>query len=256
MVSAWSETRLVFEPRGWQLDFRENLRVALRGLADGPSQGLLAQYDAPAEAFVDLENVLLYNVGMAVFGPVLGAGVTCRRGSSADGRHYMRYQTMPSLPDPGGTRLLASVAADLGGVLPSTAGQWWSRLRPGTTLADVGDGQVGFVTVDVLLAGPKLSGTTLANAIKPMLDGLISCFHAHDGSRAAELQPRVTDLDPAVWRWLLDPSTASLGVRQLVRPYRSGIAWNPADDLCRGFRVRAEHADRWTLRAELRTLAA
>jgi hypothetical protein len=29
--------------------------------------------------------------------------------------------------------------------------------------------------------GP-LTGTGLANLIKPMLDGLVSCLHAHDGS--------------------------------------------------------------------------
>jgi hypothetical protein len=98
MVSAWSEACLPFEPRGWQLQFRQELRDALRGLASNTERGLLAEYDSPNEASVDVENVLLYNVGMAAFGPLVGAGVTCRRGRSADARHHMFTAWLMTFP--------------------------------------------------------------------------------------------------------------------------------------------------------------
>ena len=42
---------------------------------------MIAEYHAPDRAFVDLENVLLYNVGMSAFAPLITAGLTCWPGS-------------------------------------------------------------------------------------------------------------------------------------------------------------------------------
>ena len=65
-----------------------------------------------------------------------------------------------------------------------------------------------------------------------MLDGLVSCFHAYDGSHADHIRPNLTTLGPVevVWQQLFDQSTALFGVRPLIRPYRHAIAWNPADE--------------------------
>jgi len=38
-----------------------------------------------------VENVLLYDVSMAAFAPLITAGVTRRRGIATDGLHHMRY---------------------------------------------------------------------------------------------------------------------------------------------------------------------
>jgi hypothetical protein len=252
-VEAWSRARLAFEPRGWQVDFRRDLRAALRQLPVGQGHGLSAKYLAAAPAAADLENVLLYNIGMASFGPLIAGGITCLRHRSTDSRHHVRYQVTRAVPDPGGRQILGMITADLGSALPRSAGQWWAALRPHTSAA-FRRALGAAVTADVVLTGPALTGVRLANLIKPMLDGLIACFHAHDGGNADGLRAGLAGLGPApaVWELLTDPSTAVLGVRPLVRPYRDGIAWNPADDLCSGFRIRIEQAGRWTLRAALR----
>lgn len=62
VVAAWSTRRLFFEPKGWQRDFRDDLRAALRGLTALSGSVLLAEYYAPDAEFADVENVLLYNV--------------------------------------------------------------------------------------------------------------------------------------------------------------------------------------------------
>jgi hypothetical protein len=39
------------------------------------------------------------------------------------------------------------------------------------------------------------------------------------------------------------------GVRPLIRPYRHAIAWNPADERCQAFRIRAHRAAHWSIHA-------
>lgn len=252
-VSAWSETRLQFEPRGWQVNFRTDLRAALRGLVGDPRRGMLAEYEAPDDTLVDVENVLVYNVGLAGFAPLIGAGLTCRRGRSVDQRHHVRYRVVDSAPHPGHELVVGEVVAELGQALPKTAGEWWRRLRP-YAVSQPGR-RVGVFAVDVLLSGPNPTGTRVMNLIKPMLDGLISCFHVHDGSHVDQLQVALAGLGPVAetWQRLTDPSTAVLGVRSLVRPYRNGVAWNPADDRCHAFRIRSQRSDRWSIHAQIGT---
>ncbi|MDQ6840198.1 MAG: hypothetical protein M3137_18165, partial [Actinomycetota bacterium] len=68
VVAAWSTRRLPFEPKGWLLDLRSDLREAIRHLS--PSGALHASYTSPDRSFSDLENVLFYNVGGAAFSPL------------------------------------------------------------------------------------------------------------------------------------------------------------------------------------------
>jgi hypothetical protein len=126
----WSEVRLPFEPRGWQLHMRDELRLALRALAPVGRPTLAARYDAPDDTFADLENVLLYNVGMAVFAPLIIGGLTCQRGRSRDGYHHVEYRLVAQSPPPGEVPY-AQIHADLGTRLPSTAGQWWAASTTG-----------------------------------------------------------------------------------------------------------------------------
>jgi hypothetical protein len=68
VVEAWSTRRLSYEPKGWQVDLRSELRRAIRGLS--PSPALHATCTSPDRAFSDLENVLFYNVGGIAFSPL------------------------------------------------------------------------------------------------------------------------------------------------------------------------------------------
>ena len=60
LVELWSNTRLQFEPKGWQLDMRAELRDALAAMAPCPDKILHATYGAvDTGEFIDVENVLL-----------------------------------------------------------------------------------------------------------------------------------------------------------------------------------------------------
>ncbi len=102
-----------------------------------------------------------------------------------------------------------------------------------------------------MIGGPDLTGTRLAGLMKSLLDGLVACFHAHDGSHRSELQPLLAEPPAATWPLLCDRSTAVLDTRALVRPYRQRLAWNPADDRCDAFQVQLTPARTWSLRAAL-----
>jgi len=53
---------LVFEPRGWEVHYRDELRPALSGLDTGVPTALVATYQTPDDELSDVENVLLYNL--------------------------------------------------------------------------------------------------------------------------------------------------------------------------------------------------
>ena len=86
VVEAWSAQRLPYEPRGWLLGFRNDLRAALRPLAAAPDQLLGAVYASEHKGFFDVENVLFYNVGPAF---LKGAG-----------RYGVRYERAYQVPLP------------------------------------------------------------------------------------------------------------------------------------------------------------
>ncbi|WP_432981943.1 hypothetical protein [Dactylosporangium sp. CA-233914] len=256
LVWARSVRRLAFEPHGWQVEFREALRTALEALPRTASGALLATYDAPDSSTVDVENVLLYNVGTGVFRRLVAGGVTCRRGRSGDGWHHVRYEVVDEAPASGGAATVACAAVEMGDRLPQTAGGFWAALRPGLQrLGPPLPADTRF-TVDLTVSGPA-AADRLAAMTKPLLDGWISAVHCHDGSAREELVPRLAELgDPSkVWAQLCDAAAAMLDTRTLVRPFRDGVAWNPADDRCDAFRILPRPQRSWSVTGALRAAA-
>jgi hypothetical protein len=236
-VTAWSLRRLAFEPRGEMLEFRRALRAALKALEPVTGTGLVAIYLSPNDEFVDVENVALYNIGAGAYGHLTAAGLYCERLASPDDRHHLRYR-VDLLPSPPASRLLARATA----TVPADAhapGPWWAQFRPGVEVVDFEGLENGAFTVDVSILGPP-AGTRVAGVVKPMLDGLVSALHRHDGRGRDDLLPRLSHLgDPeALWTALCAPAAAVLGTRRLVRVHGANIAWNPADERCNAFRVR------------------
>jgi hypothetical protein len=74
-VDAWSTARLPSEPKGWLLELRNELRRSLRAMRATTSNVLYGEYAAPEPAFVDLENVLLYNVGSGCYSHLTTKGL-------------------------------------------------------------------------------------------------------------------------------------------------------------------------------------
>ena len=234
-VHAWSVRRLPFEPRGWLKDYREELREGLRSLSKVDGTHLRAEYASPDRDFADVENVLLYNIGSGSYRHLSGAGLEVRRTRSNDARHHVSYElTAESTAELFTGEVLAKVSLDAPPTHREKPGSWWAAMRERLS-THVSERNTEY-TVEVLIRG---DASPFISAVKPLLDGLISALHVHDGSNRDHVHAAFANHGDAVHLWdlLNDPSTAVLGRRTLVRPHGGGIAWNPADDLCAGFGI-------------------
>lgn len=251
IVEAWSVQRLPFEPKDWLLAFRHDLRTEIHSLQGKPTQILHAIYGAPDGGLCDLENILFYNVGPSHFTSLATTGLRCERSYTypsppyaleIPSLHYYRY-TMGEVHQGfycwQAHRILAAwdnvlIPRLMGKV---TAGNIWFHIRsgqfklfqmPGKALKQFG--------LSITIKVPDTTGVHLANAIKPIIDGIVSSFHAYQGSEVQQVSQRLGNelgQNPEVIaQMLVQQSRAILGVRQVVRPYRNHIKWDPADDLC------------------------
>lgn len=78
-VTAWSTARIPFEPKGWLLEFRNQLRSAIARLSSVDGKILYAAYRSPIGGYVDVENLLIYNVGPAHLASATKNGLIFKR---------------------------------------------------------------------------------------------------------------------------------------------------------------------------------
>lgn len=240
-VEAWSTIRLPFEPKGWLLDYRNELRTALRAMRTAQASVLLAEYATPDVEFADLENVLLYNVGSGAYSHLTRRGLICRRVRSWDGLHRVRYTLTERTDWPEFTGPLLATARLAQTIRRQTALAWWSAFRQSLRVqaSSPYSGQFA-VTVDF---GLGWHGGDLSSKLKALLDGLVSALHVHDGSNREHVTKALEAAGDGdrLWSMLNCPALAILGQRRLVRAHGPGIAWNPADELCASFRLFPGH---------------
>lgn len=244
-VEAWSVRRLPFEPRDAMLEFRTALRAALAGLESERGR-LRCAYSSTSTDFCDAENVLLYNVGMSSFGRLTERGVTFERAHlvppcpvplSGPALHHVRYATQATeaFLHWRVTDEVASWEAPAPVRMGKAVGWWWAT-RTGSRVTTAGDLANQPYGLHVQIGGLR---RTTASVLKPMLDGIIAGFH-RDGSPSDEAVERLAsdigEIEGLV-RAQLTASDAALGSRVVVRPFRDGLQWNPADDLCVACRV-------------------
>jgi len=78
-VTAWSTARIPFEPRDWLLVFRNQLRSAIARLSSVDGKILYAAYRSPINNYVDVENLLIYNIGPAQMSNATKNGLVFKR---------------------------------------------------------------------------------------------------------------------------------------------------------------------------------
>ena len=233
-VRFWSSKRLPFQPKGTALDARNQLRQALSGLT--PTGHLHATFASNDASFCDVENILLYNVGMSSF-PKIGCdevsllrefrdpNPTSNNACFAYGHVYTTKVHKPqatsptlcrrfALPDKVGVATVWYAARNLSEVSPSLrASNLGLRVHVGLPLSDK---------------------RKIHSILKVLLDGLVSSLHRHDGSHLEVVLPRLVNAlgipTPAIEAKLMT-GPAELGVRPLIHPFISGVQWNPADEI-------------------------
>lgn len=271
-VEAWSTKRLPFEPKGWLLSLRAELRGAVSSLHNAPDSVLAAMYGSPEAGACDVENVLLYNVGPRAFAVIAAHGLRLERSYicpeppvALDGvaRHYVRYAPSPVTAGfEAWTR--GSVLAEWSRIpMPELteatkpARVWYAMAKAEIDVATTVEDQQPF-GLCLLLEVPPGGRIAPAKIVKPLIDGTIAALHCHDGSTLAELSRRLSaqiSVHPeTIGMMLVDDRSAVLGPRRLLWARAESVQWNPADDRCLAVEVLVRGSDRLALSGCLTTV--
>lgn len=281
IVELWSTVRLPYQPRDWVLEMRNDLRRALRALAHTSGGHLHAVYGAADDgAFVDTENVLLYNVASGALRPLMARSVTVERNYEtprppdnglADGAslHYHRYSEARGdtfefwTP---GKRLGAFTDIPVDAIDDKPAPVWKAIRDFAAPPAETATAPTRFLlSLHVTDTRKDKPANSLVDMVKPTLDGIISAYHCHEGSdgvvEALRLEEAGVGARATLRDQLLDRRWAALGPTRVVRPSKAAgrVKWYPADDFCVAAHIRLGtdssvadgHYARWRLSAEL-----
>jgi hypothetical protein len=254
VVELWSLTRLQFQPKGWQIQMRRELRGALASLA---GDQIAALYASPVLDACDTENILFYNVGMAAFRMLSEGRLRFERGFDPPAApaalpepllHYHRYRAGAEINGefelwPERESLATFDDVELPQLRETTkpAVIWWA-LRHSNLEIPRRPAYGGYFGTRITVR--TASAVTAAQVIKPLLDGVVSALHTYVGTQlkvvadrlAEQLAVRSVDIAGA----LVETGTAVLGERALVVPRATGVQWFPADDRCDACEVRVE----------------
>ncbi len=184
--------------------------------------GVDVVYASPDRGFADVENVLLHNVGSGSYRHLADSGLEVLRTTSSDALHHRHYRLATgSSPEVSAGEVMAAVSLDAIPAAHAEPGSWWAAIRD--RLTTTGNEPGAEYTIEVWVRGPFVS------MVKPMLDGLISALHVHDGSHEDHLRVALARYgEPgALWELLNDPATSILGRRTVVRPPRSRNGLEP-----------------------------
>lgn len=268
-VEVWSRTRLPFEPKGWLMDLRSEIRAAVGTLDCGSGQAIHAVYASSTMDFFDVENVLFYNVGVGYFARSARWGLRFERSfaepppmyEGAVAPNYQSYRLEPK--QEGFTCWTASrrlAEWDSVSCRPISAGtraeSVWYDMKRGTIRVLGGTGQgVKRFGLALTIHAPNGSVLNLAAVVKPFFDGVVASFHQHDDAGDKEVSRRLAlslgvDLDE-IHAALQDRERNILGTRRLLWPWGDYVQWNPADDSCVAGSLMLEHSERWYLSGQL-----
>lgn len=266
-VDAWAARRLPFEPVGWMADYRAALRTAVGRLE--PSDGqLYGAYSSADQSLCDVENVLLYNVGLSSFSRSVNKAIVVERffdkpPDNPDGRsgflHHHHYRCHREVSFLDWITVASWPTTPI--VLPLRIEQVWAALRDSVVVNDVRDHTRDRLSIELTVHGPSTtSSPTLLSMLKVLIDGAISTLHAHDGADLAEVAGRVAarlGSDPAgVATMMMDPKTAVLGTRRLLWPFRSLVQWNPADNQLVRVSLESQPSNTWSVSGRIRGVAS
>jgi hypothetical protein len=270
LVEAWSAERLPFEPKGWLLQLRAELRAALKRLTSSRRSVLSALYGSPVRGFCDPENVLIYNVGPGHVSAAAAGGLRVERSYNCPcapeslecpAEHYWRYRAAPVDEEFSAWREGRLVAAWSRVPMPPLSetikpgAVWFSMRCAPISIAGSADPAKPFGLRLVLGLAPG-ERVAPAKVVKPLVDGAVSALHSHDGSALADLAKRMRSQLPAtsperIAALLLDDASAALGRRRLLWPRAESVHWNPADDSCHALALRVVRSERRELSGRL-----
>lgn len=250
------------------LEYRHALRRALAELDPTRGAVLRGRYASRDTRRCDVENLLLYNLGLSAFAHlrpqevVLTRSLTPAPAPEGDPDvlvHHHRYDLVRSEVPAATGDVIAALAPVLLRRPVAVEKVWFDVCASGgleveRRLGGPGD-QLG---LDLTLHRPPGDGPpAMVGMIKVLVDGVVSALHRHDGSQLELLTERLSGrlaVSADHIARLLTGNAAVLGTRNLLWPYRDFVQWNPADDAIVRLRVRTMPSSTWQLSGMLTDL--
>ena len=222
------------------LEYRSALRTELSNLDASKGRVLVARFASAETRPCDVENLLLYNLGISTFAHLRADEVLLSRAFTPavppEGvAGLLIHQHHYEVSGKSGLRPDGSVVARLPEIalrIPITVGQVWHDVRTaGVEVNALGADDPLALRLTVHRVGDRPS---MLGMVKVLVDGVISALHSHDGTEvdavAARLGLRLGVAPDHVASLLMARPTAVLGTRRLLWPFRDFVQWNPADD--------------------------
>lgn len=273
-VRLWSSRYIPFERlTPGQRAARDALQDRIRSLTPASGEILHATYTGYKPAGMDVENVLLYNIGGSCFRPGTRHGVRFELGHGPrpeppSGRRfgcYYQYRLIDLYTDLSHWRPVRRLAdftgADLG-LFPSAKRleQVWLAIHGAAARAEGQPATTAPFSVFLTLGYPmKRPMGANPELVKALIDGTVAAFQAH-GNRlsAVELAARVSAITnqhvDLIVQTLLDDRRAVLGVADDLLYLRgTGVQWNPSDQLCMAGQILVQPtpSTTWTLSGQI-----
>jgi hypothetical protein len=249
-VLGWSAERLPFDPKGPMGDFRRVLAAGCGTLVAKPGQILQAIYSSTDTSFVDVENVLTYNVGTRAIRAAAAYGIRLERRyafvpaaepAEIQMAHHYDYRLVEPGPSftwwragdvLGSVRLTAS--RELFGSL--NARRWWVAARRGEVRMNRSTDKIPErFALTVALTPPMGSRMALVNVLKPLIDGLVASMHAYPVAIESQIITLLAEVEQSLsprelTELLLIPDIAPLGRCRFIFQWGNGLMLSPADD--------------------------
>jgi hypothetical protein len=237
-VTLFSSQRMPHTSRKGPLDLaRPTLRAAIEAIKAPPGEIIEGVYSSQMEGFFDVENVVFYNIEPATFKNSARNGLRARRcrlhseTCSPGFPHKMEYRliTAPQVPTSPIVRLSFTP-----GRLNNVFNVWWAA---GGGQAVITGPVAGTYGIYVELGGPKPPINPAAK-IKTLFDGIIASLQQDslpDAVAVERLSQTHGFTQALIEERLKNPMVSAIpapSLKPLVRQYRTGVQWHPADDLC------------------------
>ncbi len=246
LVEIWSIERIPFEPKGWLLELRENMKKSISQIISKKQYILHASYHSIIRERCDLENILFYNIGASCFSEIVREGIRFERlfanapafEGTEEFPHYLKYQLQKKqggfLYWKRGVPSYHFQSITIPKLKPEII--WHAMLTQSEMKVDKSLKKRDKFGLSITLAIPNRMNTNAVSVVKPLFDGVIASFHQHNGMDIDEISNRLSmklDGDSNELKVLLRNDAANLlGRRRLLWLRGQGVQWNPRDDDC------------------------
>lgn len=237
-----TDIRLPFEAKGEALELKKQIRSQLKSFKQSGLHNLEARLITADKGFFDVENVLLYNVGVGRFAELDLDSVCFSIDTMETSSNHKKYKYVYSIHH------LEPIKSDR--ILNNLLMKFQFDMSELTTSLKAHDYWLGFKRANIINFNQKdfdefglfielhsnQQLKNLVSLIKPMLDGIISALHYQNNVSEEVYAYLTSNLNISFEEasvYFKKNADSLLGKRRVVSKYRNGIKWNPEDERCK-----------------------